>query len=93
MVVTKLSSKGQLVIPKRVRQALRLKAGMTFAVEIEEGRIILHPVGDSEAINEILDELRQLVGADADAPLLDDLESEHRQELERDQRRGQSFLT
>lgn len=38
-----LTTKGQLTLPKAVRQALGLKAGDEFLVSIEEGRIVLRP--------------------------------------------------
>ena len=38
---TRLSSKGQIVIPKDIRDALRLKAGETLSVTREGRRIIL----------------------------------------------------
>lgn len=40
----KLSSKGQIVIPKEVREKLGLKAGDKLKLEVEEGkRIIVQP--------------------------------------------------
>jgi AbrB family looped-hinge helix DNA binding protein len=38
-----LSSKGQLVLPKPVREALRLKAGNRLSVAVQGTRIILEP--------------------------------------------------
>jgi len=37
----KLTSKGQLVIPKRIRDAVRATPGTEFQVRLEGGRIIL----------------------------------------------------
>jgi AbrB family looped-hinge helix DNA binding protein len=40
----KLSSKGQIVIPKEVREKLGLKAGDKIKLEVEEGRrVIIQP--------------------------------------------------
>lgn len=39
-----LSTKGQIVIPREVRQEQGLVPGMTFEVEAEGGCIILRPV-------------------------------------------------
>jgi AbrB family looped-hinge helix DNA binding protein len=44
MMTTKLSSKGQLVIPKPIREALHAAAGTSFSVTIEGERIVLEPV-------------------------------------------------
>ena len=40
----KLSSKGQLVLPKHIRQELQLEPGAEFEVDIVDGKIILQPV-------------------------------------------------
>ena len=42
----KLSSKGQLVIPKKIRQALDLQPGTEFDVELVGRQIILQPIVD-----------------------------------------------
>ncbi|GAB1390705.1 MAG: hypothetical protein AMXMBFR78_26920 [Rubrivivax sp.] len=39
-----LSTKGQVVLPKRVRDALRLAAGQRMTIVIEDRRIVLEPV-------------------------------------------------
>ena len=70
---TKLSSKGQVVIPKAVRQALGLRSGTRLQVRLDEGRIILERV-DRAPID-------ILYGKYANADLLADLEVEHRQEI------------
>ena len=77
-MVVKLSSKGQLVIPRDVRRALNLDAGAEFDVRVAEGSIVLEP-------------LRQLpedalYGIFADVDLLAALEAEHRKEVEDDAR-------
>lgn len=75
MLVT-LSSKGQLVIPKAVRQALGLRPGARFHVRLAEGKILLEPAGPGP--------IAALYGKYADADFLAQLETEHRQEMERD---------
>ncbi|MBS3968009.1 MAG: AbrB/MazE/SpoVT family DNA-binding domain-containing protein [Truepera sp.] len=40
---TTLTSKGQLTLPKVVREALGLRAGDELVVRLEEGRIVLLP--------------------------------------------------
>lgn len=41
METAKLTSKGQIVIPKRIRDAVRAKPGTEFSVRVEGARIIL----------------------------------------------------
>ena len=40
---TTLSSKGQIVLPKKARQRLALRAGTKFTCQIEGGTIVLKP--------------------------------------------------
>ncbi len=40
---TVVSSKGQIVIPKPIREKLGLKPGTTLKISVEGGRIILEP--------------------------------------------------
>lgn len=48
---TRMSSRGQVVIPRRIRQALNLKEGTELLVYEEEGRILLEPMKSfSEAL-------------------------------------------
>ena len=72
-MLVKLSSKGQLVIPKRIREALGLRSGMQFHIQVDERKVILEPVDSSPA--------DALYGKYADADLLTELEEEHRQEV------------
>jgi AbrB family looped-hinge helix DNA binding protein len=41
METAKLTSKGQLVIPKKIRNAVRAKAGTQFAVRVDGEKIVL----------------------------------------------------
>ncbi len=70
---TKLSSKGQLIIPKKVRQALGLKYGDRFHVHIVDGNIVLEPIKPSAAA--------ALYGKYPGVDFLTELEEEHRQEI------------
>ena len=72
-MLAKLSSKGQLVIPKAVRQALGLRRGTQFHVRLNEDKIILEPMGMSP--------IDALYGKYPDADFLTDLEAGHRQEI------------
>jgi AbrB family looped-hinge helix DNA binding protein len=89
-MIVRLSSKGQLVIPKKIRQALNLKPGTELEVKLFEGQVVLRPVMPLDELEKTIGKLRRLAG---DTSLLDELEAEHRREIERDQRREQSLPT
>lgn len=44
MIVTRLSSKGQIVLPKNIREQLALKEGAELKVEVIKGKIVLEPL-------------------------------------------------
>jgi len=70
----KLSSKGQLVIPKTIRQRLKLGPDARFHIRLtEEGTIVLDPIQTGA--------LEALWGKYAGADFLTELEAEHQQEL------------
>lgn len=72
-MLLRLSSKGQLVIPKTIRESLRLRSGDQFQVRIIDGRIVLEPVAKGL--------VQKLHGKYAGHDLLKALEEEHRQEI------------
>jgi AbrB family looped-hinge helix DNA binding protein len=78
-MLVRLSSKGQLVIPKSVRQELGLEPGDQLHLEIQEDRLILEPVVPSA--------IDQLYARYAGSDLLANLEREHRKELDREHSR------
>jgi AbrB family looped-hinge helix DNA binding protein len=43
MLVVKMTDNGQLVIPKSIRDALRLGGNREFLVSLEAGRVVLEP--------------------------------------------------
>ncbi len=67
MIKTRVSSKGQVVIPKEVRDKLGIKPGTILNVSVEGRRIILEPALEppeifvelGERSEEILRELRE----------------------------------
>ncbi|MHB8388735.1 MAG: AbrB/MazE/SpoVT family DNA-binding domain-containing protein [Acidobacteriaceae bacterium] len=67
---TTISTKGQLVIPAEIREALHIKPGTRFAVLREGNRIILRPV-DKHFIDE-------LCGITAGAPSMTEMLLEDR---------------
>ena len=72
-MLVQLSSRGQLVIPKAIRQALGLRTGARFHVRLDEGKIVLEPTTSP---------IEALYGKYPDADFLTQLEMEHRQEIE-----------
>jgi AbrB family looped-hinge helix DNA binding protein len=85
-MVVKLSSKGQLVIPKEIRRALNLEPGATFDVKLVDDQIVLQPLKDAKALQQTIAEMRQLAVGGA---LTNDLEAEHLRELEKERQREQ----
>ena len=45
-MIVKLSTKGQVVIPARVRKALRLRPGSRLDADVREGAVVLAPIPD-----------------------------------------------
>lgn len=76
-MLLRLSSKGQLVIPKKIRESLRLKNGDQFQVRVIDGKIVLEPVAKGL--------VEKLQGKYAGHNLLEALEQEHRWEIEHEQ--------
>lgn len=75
-MLLRLSSKGQVVLPKPIRDRLRLKSGDQFRARVLDGKIILDPVQD--------DVIERLHGKFAGSNMLKELEEEHRREVEDD---------
>lgn len=75
-MLARLSSKGQLVIPKSMREALGLRTGDQVQVILARGKIILEPQTTLP--------VDALYGKYADADFLTALEEEHRQEVQHD---------
>jgi AbrB family looped-hinge helix DNA binding protein len=71
-MLIKLSSKGQLVIPKPIRKSLGLKPGDQFQIKVVEDKIVLQQATSP---------LESLYGKFAGTNLLTDLEQEHAQEI------------
>jgi AbrB family looped-hinge helix DNA binding protein len=73
-MLLRLSSKGQLVIPKTIRETLRMKIGDQFQARVQDGRIILEPIAKDLA--------QKLQGKYKGHDMLAALEEEHRREIE-----------
>jgi AbrB family looped-hinge helix DNA binding protein len=64
---TKLSAKGQIVIPKDMRERLGLAVGETFDVTDRGGDIVLRPLRsrkNSLTVEEVAERLRKIVNYD-----------------------------
>ena len=44
MAITKLSTKGQVVLPKAIRDTLGVSSGTEFEVEVRDGVLLLRPI-------------------------------------------------
>jgi AbrB family looped-hinge helix DNA binding protein len=77
-MVVRVSSKGQLVIPKEIRDALGIRPGTEVSVELVGHKIILEPVEPTSPID-------ALYGRFSGTDFLSDLEVEHQHELCRDE--------
>lgn len=77
-MVVRVSTKGQLVIPKPIREALGIKPGTEVRVAVEGKHIILSPINAE-------DPLDWLYGRFADEDLLSELEAEHELEMSGDE--------
>ena len=73
MVTTKLSSKGQIVIPKGVRERLNIAAGTLLSIRLEKEAIVLTPVKTTP--------IERLYGKFAGETIIDQLEKEHADEI------------
>ena len=47
-MITAMSTKGQIVLPKKIRTALNLNAGTKFVVSSENNTILLKPITDQK---------------------------------------------
>lgn len=81
MEIIRISSKGQVVLPKNIREQLALETGRQLKVELAGDSIILEPVEETEKRG-----WRRWGGAFRGSGMLDDLLAEHRIEVERDEK-------
>ena len=78
MLATKMSSKGQLVVPKEIRTKLRIEPGTFLRVRLDKNNIILTPMKKTPIDN--------LYGRFANEKILGELEKEHAEEIEKEKR-------
>lgn len=73
---TYMSSKGQVVIPKVIRDAVGVKQGTRFKVEVDQGRILLTPIPQVTPDD--------LYGCEKSFDLTADLEADHLAEIQKE---------
>ena len=84
---THLTSKGQVVIPKAVRDRMRWKVGTRLRVEAtDDGAVVLRPGGRGGDLEGLIDEMSGCLREFGRDPIAE-LEAEHRAEIEADERR------
>lgn len=80
MAIVTMSIKGQIIIPKKIREILGLRSGVKINIKLKGDEITLKPIKGS-----ISDEL---YGKYQGINLLGDLEKEHCREIKRELSRG-----
>jgi AbrB family looped-hinge helix DNA binding protein len=86
MIKATVSSKGQIVIPGKIRTELNLKPGTQLAIDIKGETLIM------KKISSAFSDWRTMQGMVRGGPSLTQaLEEDHRAELERDDARLQSL--
>lgn len=80
MVRTRLSARGQIILPKEIRDRLHLEEGQELAVEIISGTVVLRPLESEGKHGET--SWRDLQGCLQNADVLADLMADHRREVE-----------
>ena len=82
MPTTRVSERGQVVIPKAIRDRLKIGRGQLLEVEEVEGAILMRP--QKSAASSRPRGWRGWAGVLKGSGALQDLEAEHRQEIQRD---------
>lgn len=87
MICVKVSSKGQIAIPKGVREKTGIKRNMRLRIETDKDKIFLFPIKNV---------WRNLEGILKGTDVIDELEKEHKEEIEKDEngirRMGSSIM-
>jgi AbrB family looped-hinge helix DNA binding protein len=79
----RVDEKGRVTIPQSIREALHIDPGEEVAVELEDGRIVIHPRIDREDLVETLEGCvnEETRAADADPLDPDDLKADWTSDL------------
>lgn len=82
MSITKLSSKGQITIPKKIRDKLELEPGDKVLVEAKERLAVIRPLRKpSESMKGIGKETKSKLGSISATELLKRMRTEDEEEL------------
>jgi AbrB family looped-hinge helix DNA binding protein len=83
---TRLTSKGQVVIPKAVRDRMKWKIGTRLQVEAtDDGAVVLRPERREGDIDALIDEVSGCLKEYEGDPI-GELEADHHREIEADER-------
>ena len=82
MATTKVSQRGQVVIPKPIRERLGLEEGQVLEVEVADGAVVMR-ASKQPAKLPPSDDWRRWRGILKGSGGVKDLEAEHRLEIER----------
>lgn len=87
MICIKVSSKGQIAIPKGIREKTGIRRNMRLQIETDKDKIFLFPIKNV---------WRNLEGILKETDVIDELEKEHKKEIEEDEngirRMGNSIM-
>lgn len=86
MARTRISAKGQVVLPKKIRDELGWTRGQELEVETAVDGIVLRPIRAGR--DQRLERFLELEGLLAGTDVVKELEAEHRREIVRDERRA-----
>lgn len=84
---TKLTTKGQVVIPKAIREQLRWRSGVRLKIEMVSDDAIRLELASNGRGRDGADSIDRAFGFIREGDPLRDLEAEHREEIARDERR------
>ncbi|PSP92752.1 AbrB/MazE/SpoVT family DNA-binding domain-containing protein [Halobacteriales archaeon QS_9_68_42] len=82
----KVDSKGRLVLPQSVREQLEITPGTEVTVREEDGRVIVEPAEDPDAVIEQMERLIEETAADGETRSLGDaapVAEKHREAVRR----------
>ena len=68
----KVDSKGRLVLPQSVREQLEITPGTEVTVREEDGKVVVEPAEDPDAVIERMERLVEEAAADDETRPLDD---------------------
>ncbi|MFO7927763.1 AbrB/MazE/SpoVT family DNA-binding domain-containing protein [Natronomonas sp.] len=86
--MTKVDSKGRVVLPKRVRDRLGITAGSEVEIREQDGRVVVEPEDDPSDIIEDVEALIESAAADRTRTPYDDLDTQSKAHVDAIQRQS-----